>query len=74
MTEVLPIFSFSLGNEGAENDPHKLALTDQLLNSVLAEAEMCCSGQPFMLVGDLNADPLVIPSLANGTADGAGLM
>ena len=44
----------------------------QLLTSVLAEAEMCCSGQPVMLVGDFNVDPLVIPSLANGM--GPGLM
>ena len=41
---------------------------------MLAEAKMCCSGQPVMLVGDLDADSLVIPSLlslANGMADGA---
>ena len=59
------------GYQGAENDPDKLALTDQLLTSALAEAEMCCSGQQVMLVGDLVADPLVIPSLVNGMTDGA---
>ena len=59
------------GYRGAENDPDKLALTDQLLASVLAEAKMCGSGQPVVLVGDLNVDPLVIPSLAKGMADGA---
>ena len=59
------------GYQGAENDPDKLALADQLLTSVLAKTKMCCSGQPVMLVGDLDADPLVIPSLTNGVADGA---
>ena len=38
---------------------------------MLAEAKMWCSGQPVVLVGDLNADPLVIPSLANWMADRA---
>ena len=44
---------------------------DLIGTSVLAEAKMCCSGQPVMLVGDLNADPSVIHSLADGMADGA---
>ena len=46
-----------LGYQGAENDPEKLKLSGHLLAAVLAEAKMCCSGQPVMLVGDLNADP-----------------
>ena len=78
MREVLPVGNGGVahlfviyGYQGAENDLDKLALTDQLLTSVLAEGEMCCSGWPLVLVGDLNADPLVIPSLANGMADGA---
>ena len=58
------------GCQGAEGDPEKLALTDQLLTSVLAEAKMCCSGQPVILVEDLNEDPLVVPSLAKGIPDG----
>ena len=32
---------------------------------------MCRAGQPVILVGDLNADPSVIPSLAEGLSDGA---
>ena len=32
---------------------------------------MCCAGQPVILVGDLNADPSVIPSLAEGMSHGA---
>ena len=31
---------------------------------------MCCAGQPVILVGDFNADPTVIPSLAKGIMDG----
>ena len=31
---------------------------------------MCCAGQPVLIVGDFNADPIVIPSLAKGVMDG----
>ena len=58
------------GYQGAENDPEKLHFTDYLFAAVLAEAWMCCSGQPVILAGDFNADPIVIPSLAKGTSDG----
>ena len=56
----------SYGYQGAESDPEKLQLTDHLFAAVLAEAKMCCAGQPVILVGDFNADPTVIPSLAKG--------
>ena len=58
------------GYQGAENDPEKLQLTDHLFAAVLAEARMCCCGQPVILAGDFNADPIVIPSLAKGISDG----
>ena len=58
------------GYQGAENDPEKLQLTDRLFAAVLAEARMCCCGQPVILAGDFNADPIVIPSLAKGISDG----
>ena len=58
------------GYQGAENDPEKLQLTEHLFAAVLAEARMCCSGQPVVLAGDFNADPTVIPSLAKGISDG----
>ena len=58
------------GYQGAENDPEKLQLTDHLFAAVLAEARMCCCGQPVILAGDFNADPFVIPSLAKGISDG----
>ena len=57
MRAVLP-----LGNGGLA---HLFALTEQQLTSMLAEAKMCCYGETVMLVGDLNADPSVIPSPAN---------
>ena len=56
--------------QGAENDPEKLQLTDHLFAAVLAEARMCCCGQPVILAGDFNADPVVIPSLVKGISDG----
>ena len=59
------------GSQGAESDPEKLTLTDNLLAAVLAETKMCCAGQSVILVGDLNADPSVIPSLAQGMSHGA---
>ena len=58
------------GYQGAESDPEKLTLTDNLLTALLAEAQVCYAGQPVILVGDLNADPTVIPSLAKGVMNG----
>ena len=58
------------GYQGAENDPEKLQLTDHLFAAVLTEARVCCCGQPVILAGDFNADPIVIPSLAKGISDG----
>ena len=58
------------GCQGAESDPEKLTLTDNLLTAVLAEAKVCSAGQHVVLVGDLNADPTVIPSLAKGIMNG----
>ena len=50
------------GYQGAENDPEKLQLTEHLFAAVLAEARMCCAGQPVILAVDFfNADPMVIP-------------
>ena len=49
------------GYQGAENDPEKLQLSEHFFAAVLAEARMCCSGQPVILAGDFNADPLLSP-------------
>ena len=74
---VLPLGNGSIahlfviyGYQGAESDPEKLTLTGDLLAAVLAETKMCCAGQPVTPVGDLNADPSVIPSLAEGMSHG----
>ena len=58
------------GYQGAENDPEKLQLTEHLFAAVLAEARMCCAGQPVILAGDFNVEPTVLPSLAKGISDG----
>ena len=55
--------------QGAEGDSEKLALTDQLLTSVLAKLK-CAVLQRVILVGDLDADHLVILSPAKGISDG----
>ena len=51
------------GYQEAEEDADKLQLTDRLLHAVLAEAQAVCIGQPMLIAGDLNADPVVIPVL-----------
>ena len=58
------------GYQGAEEDAQKLQLTDQLLQAVLAEAQVVCVGQPMLIAVDLNADPAVIPCLAKGISAG----
>ena len=67
---VVHLFVVIYGYESAENDPEKLQLTEHLFAAVLAEARMCCAGQPVLLVVDFNADPTVIHSLAKGISDG----
>ena len=47
-----------------------MQLTDRLLQAVLAEAQVVCIGQPMLIAGDLNADPAVIPCLAEGISAG----
>ena len=58
------------GYQGAEEDAEKMQLTDRLLQAVLAEARVVCTGQPVLIAGDLNADPAVIPCLAKGISAG----
>ena len=48
----------------------KLQLTDKLLQAVLAEARVVCTGQPVLIAGDLNADLSVIPCLAKVISEG----
>ena len=58
------------GYQGAEEDPDKLQLADELLQAVLAKAQVVCLGQPLLIAVDLNADPAVIPCLAKGISAG----
>ena len=59
-----------MGIRGAEEDAVKLQLTDKLLQAVLAEARVVCTGQLVLIAGDLDADPAVIPCLAKAISAG----
>ena len=55
------------GYQGADRDPERLALTDQLLDAALGELSLCCVGNSLvLLVGDFNVEPTKIPCLAKG--------
>ena len=58
------------GYQGAEEDAEKMQLTDKLLQAVLAEVRVVCTGQPVLIAGGLNADPAVIPCLAKTISAG----
>ena len=58
------------GYQGSEEDSEKLSLTDKLLRAVLAEGQVVCVGSPLLIAGDFNADPSVIPCLAEGISSG----
>ena len=53
-----------------EEDAQKLQLTDQLLQAVLAEAQVVCIGQPLLVAGDLNGDLAVITCLSKSISVG----
>ena len=52
------------GYQGFSDDPHKLSLTNKLLEAVISEAKVCGTGQPVNVAGDFNAEPSVIPVTA----------
>ena len=52
------------GYQGSCDDPHKLALTNKLMEAVIGEAKVCGACQPVVISGDLNAEPLFIPVTA----------
>ena len=43
--------------KGAEADPHKLALSNMLVETALEEAKVCCTGRRVVTAGDLHAKP-----------------
>ena len=51
------------GFQGASTDLEKLRLTEKLLDAVLCELAVVASGQPCLIVGDLNIEPDRIPCL-----------
>ena len=58
------------GYQGAEEDAEKLQLTDKLLQAVLVEARVVCTGQLVLIAGDLNADPAVVLGLVKAISPG----
>ena len=58
------------GYQGADRDPERLALTDQLLDAALGELACVAREQPCLLVGDFNVEPTIIPCLAKGIMAG----
>ena len=49
------------GFQGASTDIEKLRLTEELLDAVLCELAVVASGQPCLIVGDLNVEPDRVP-------------
>ena len=58
------------GFQGASADPEKLRLTEKLLDAALCELDVVASGQPCVIVGDLNVGPDRIPCLLKGLMAG----
>ena len=64
---ILPLANGSIahlfvvyGYQGSSGDPHKLSLTNKLLEAVIGEAKMRGTCQPVIITGDFNAEPSVI--------------
>ena len=58
------------GFQGASTDSEKLRLTEKLLDAVLCELAVVASGQPCLIVGDLNIEPDRSPCLLKGIMAG----
>ena len=60
------------GFQGASTDPdpEKLWLTEKLLDAVLCKLAVVASGQPCLIVGDLDVEPDRIPCLLKGLMAG----
>ena len=58
------------GYQGADRDPERLALTDQLLDAALGELGVVAREQPCLLVADINVEPTKVPCLSEGIMAG----
>ena len=58
------------GYQGADTDADLFALTEQLLDAAPGELRVVARGQPCLLVGDFNVEPIKIPCLAQGISAG----
>ena len=58
------------GYQGSDNSSEQLQLTDQLVDAALGELAVVAWGQPCLVVGDFNVEPMKIPSLAKGISAG----
>ena len=58
------------GFQGADADAEQLGLTEQLFDAALGELSVVARGQPCILVGDFNVEPIKIPCLAKGFSAG----
>ena len=65
MVHLVVVYVF----QGASTDPEKLRLTEKLLDAVLCELAVVASGQPCLIVGDLNIEPDRNPCLLKGLVD-----
>ena len=62
------------GYQGADRDPERLALTDQLLDAALNERGVVAREQPCFLVGDFNVEPPRFLAWQKGSWLGSGLI
>ena len=58
------------GYHGADSVAEFLKLIDQLFEAALGELAVVARGQPCLIVGDFNTDPMKIPCLAKGISAG----
>ena len=54
------------GYQGADASAEQLQLADQLVDAASSELAVVARGQPCLVVGDLNVEPIKIPSLGLG--------
>ena len=56
--------------QSADDDAERLCLTNQLFQAVLCELAVIGKGQPCVVAGDFNVEPIKIPCLLKGILNG----